>query len=246
MRIPALLVGAGIVTCAQEAPPKTQTGAVVANVISVGVTLEVVTGAPYSAEQVSSRLRVLSDGTRIEQPPTSSTRLYRDGLGRIREEIIAFAASGARTVSMVMISDPVGEFHYTLDPKNKTAHRVKVKVRRPDAGEKRRPMGPSGPNTAREPLGVQFINGIEAQGELVRLTMPAGLAGNDRPIVETTEIWTSIDLQTTLRQVIRSPLRGEATMEMINISRLEPDPLLFSIPADYQIVDDKGPYAIGR
>lgn len=245
MKLLAIFLAAGALALAQEELGTSKTGAMVVNVLPIGVQLEAMTGAPFSAEQVSSRLRILPDGTRVEQPATGGQMLYRDGQGRIREETFSLAPPGERKVSMVMISDPVDGFHYTLDPKNKIAHRVKVRVQLPVPGEQRK-TGPSGPNVTRQPLGLQIVNGVPAQGELATLTIPAGTAGNDRPMVDTFEIWTSVELQWTVKQVIRGPLRGESTMELLNISRQEPDPLLFRIPPDYQITDDKGPYTIGR
>jgi hypothetical protein len=39
---------------------------------------------------------------------------------------------------------------------------------------------------------------------------------------------------------------GESTTRRVNINRAEPDPLLFRIPSDYTIVDQKGYGAASR
>jgi hypothetical protein len=247
VKLRAILLAVGALGLAQETQPgKTQTGAIVGNVMSVGVTLEAVAGAPFAAESVSSTIRTLSDGTRIDQPVTSSSKYYRDGQGRTREEIIYIAPSGERTLSMVHIADPIEGLHYTLDPKNKIAHRVMLTVSKPTPGGPRAPIPVSGPNTTSEPLGLQIVNGVPAQGRLYTTRIPKGTVRNDRDFQETIEAWTSVELGWNVRQVTRSPLRGEITYEWINISRQEPDPNLFRIPSGYGVTDEKGPYFIGR
>jgi hypothetical protein len=83
----------------------------------VGVESKIVKGAPYSGEAVTETLQVLADGNRIVRK--SVTRVYRDSEGRTRRENVG--ASGE--VTLINISDPVGESQYTLDSRTKTAHR---------------------------------------------------------------------------------------------------------------------------
>ena len=47
--------------------------------------MPIVTGAPYSGEQVMETLQVLADGTRIA-PKMPGSKTYRDSSGRVRSE----------------------------------------------------------------------------------------------------------------------------------------------------------------
>lgn len=230
-----VITAIGGVILAQQPQAPSPAGAIVGSFIPVGAQLELVTDAPYSAERVYGGFRVLPDGTRADIPASSSTKLYRDSQGRTREENVAISPSGERTVSTVTIGDPIEGVRYTLDPKTRMATRTKAAVRQAAQAGARPPVGPSGPNTTRESLGLQTVNGVPAQGERVTLTIPAGVVNSDQPIVDITETWTSAELQMTVRQVVRSSTRGETTVELTNISRQEPDPSLFRVPAEYQV-----------
>ncbi|MBA2301952.1 MAG: hypothetical protein H0W08_04895, partial [Acidobacteria bacterium] len=76
------------------------------------------TGSPYAAESVTETVQVLADGNRINR--RSVTKIYRDGEGRTRREMLADDGS-ARNIS---ISDPVAHTSFTLDPKTKIAYQA--------------------------------------------------------------------------------------------------------------------------
>ncbi|HZI19694.1 MAG TPA: energy transducer TonB [Pyrinomonadaceae bacterium] len=93
---------------------------------------KLVKGAPYSAEAVTESVQVLTDGNRIARRNT--VQVYRDSEGRTRREHTlatlgpwATADEPTRTVS---IHDPVAGFSYSLDPRSRTARKVKQMVRR--------------------------------------------------------------------------------------------------------------------
>jgi len=83
--------------------------------------MEVVTGAPYSAQVTTERLQVLVDGNRITQ--TSSGSVARDSQGRMRrdETLPGLTSASGDAPHMVMIDDPVAQVHWTLDAQTKTA-----------------------------------------------------------------------------------------------------------------------------
>jgi len=94
---------------------------------------KLVKGAPYSAEGVTESVQVLADGNRIVRKNT--TQIYRDSEGRTRREHTlstlgpwATAGEPTRTVS---IFDPVAGYSYSLDPRSRTARKVKQMMRRP-------------------------------------------------------------------------------------------------------------------
>jgi hypothetical protein len=72
-------------------------------------------------------------------------------------------------------------------------------------------------------------------------TIPTGQIGNDRPISIVTEVWTSPDLKTVVYSKRSDPRMGEQTFRLTNIVHAEPDPSLFTAPADFKIVDGPQP-----
>ena len=93
-------------------------------------------------------------------------------------------------------------------------------------------------NTTTESLGVQNIEGVEAEGTRTTTTIPAGSIGNERDIQVVYEKWYSKDLQMTVYSKNVDPRFGEQTYRLTNINRSDPPMTLFAPPADYQIVED--------
>ncbi len=81
------------------------------------MTLEtrVTRGAPYSAETLTEFVQMLPDGNRIVRRTT--TRVSRDGEGRLRRETIA--DNGEATD--IVINDPVAGVSFVLNPATRTA-----------------------------------------------------------------------------------------------------------------------------
>jgi hypothetical protein len=82
-----------------------------------------VKGAPYSGEEVTENVKVLTDGTRITQK-MAGRKVWRDSEGRMRSERpLGMGPNQTSTPVIIEISDPVAGFKYTLDTQNKVAHR---------------------------------------------------------------------------------------------------------------------------
>jgi hypothetical protein len=90
---------------------------------------------------------------------------------------------------------------------------------------------------ATEDLGTQTMEGVQASGVRTTHTIPTGEIGNDRPISVVTEVWTSPDLKTVVYSKRTDPRMGEQTFQLTNINRSEPDASLFTVPADFKVVD---------
>lgn len=101
------------------------------------------------------------------------------------------------------------------------------------------------PAPTTENLGDQTIEGIHVTGTRVTTTIPAGKMGNEKPIKVTSERWYSPELKVTVMTKHEDPWAGELKTEFQNVNSSEPDPSLFTVPADYKIIDDKeGPIKI--
>ena len=92
-----------------------------------------------------------------------------------------------------------------------------------------------------EDLGSQTMEGVLVKGTRTTHTIPAGQIGNEAPITIVSEVWTSSDLKTVVYSKRSDPRIGEQTFRLTNIVRAEPNPSLFTVPADFRIVDDPAP-----
>lgn len=91
-----------------------------------------------------------------------------------------------------------------------------------------------GPGTTTS-LGSKDIEGVKANGERTTWTIEAGKLGNEKPIVITSEKWTSPDLMLTVSSREVDPRTGENSYKLSNIKRGEPDAALFKLPSDYKV-----------
>jgi len=92
-----------------------------------------------------------------------------------------------------------------------------------------------------EDLGSQSMQGVIVTGKRTTRTIPKDQIGNDAPISIVTEVWTSPDLQTVVYSKRTDPRMGEQTFQLTNITRSEPDPSLFIVPAGFTVTDGPQP-----
>lgn len=198
---------------------------------------------PYSAEGTLERVRTLPDGKQITER-LEKKKIYRDSAGRVRIETARLIPTqegqpnGAPAPVHITISDPVAHVAYTLDIQNRVAHRripwPPEKRALPAAGHPH----PSHPQFTVERLGDRLIEGLPVTGVRSTTTWPAGSRGIDQATTSFAETWTSLDLHLILLRKESSSRLGDLTQRLTNISRAEPDPKLFQLPADYTVVDD--------
>jgi hypothetical protein len=175
--------------------------------------------------------------------------------------------SAADAPHLVFIQDPVAQTSYTLNLTDKTAQKMPafppaLSTSLPPGGGPGKfvmqmsgsvppgvppPMGIAMQRTIvasgdqgqanTEDLGTQTMEGVQVTGVRTTRTIPVGEIGNDRPISIVTEVWTSPDLKTIVYSKRTDPRMGEQTFQLTNIVRSEPDASLFTVPADFKIVD---------
>jgi hypothetical protein len=193
---------------------------------------KVVTGAPFSADVTHQNTQTLTDGNTIQHSVTG--RVARDSQGRTYMQHSMndgpLAQNGPKQI--VFLSDPVAGYTYVLDSENKTAMRRAFKT--PPEGAAAHPHGMPQEGTD---LGTQTINGVSAQGKSFTHTIPAGEMGNAKPIVSTSEVWYSSDLQIPVMAKHNDPRSGAAVFTLTNIQRGDPPASLFQVPSDYTIKD---------
>jgi hypothetical protein len=189
----------------------------------------VVTGAPYSADQITT-VRLTVFGSNVEQKVVA--RMYRDSAGRIRREQTIGGFEAPRPSDMadlvVTIVDPVAGVMYTLNPATRTASRMPID--RSAAG------APSSP-AREETMGTRDIDGIRAVGRRSVVTLPGGPTGAEPPVQISDERWESPNLRVVILAIHRDSRSGEFEQRLTNLRRAEPAAELFAIPANYTIAD---------
>lgn len=200
---------------------------------------------PYTADEVTVTTQTLADGTKITHKRL--VKLYRDSQGRLRREWFKAEAESVGqgdSPQLVEINDPVAGAHYNLNPGDRTAQ--KREIRRPTPSTAHRLAAASGnlppapPVAARptvEDLGTQVIEGLEARGERITRTIPAGAEGNDQPMQITYERWYWPKARLVLLSITNDPRYGEIMLRLTNLVLDEPPADLFQIPPDYTIVE---------
>jgi hypothetical protein len=225
-----------------------------------------ITNAPYSAEEKTESVQTLADGNRIVN--TTTSRIYRDSLGRTRREMTLPVPGGEAPHTLITITDPVAGANYTLDPQMKVAHtmpgfptmdKIKADIRTTEAQAKLRAEGEAkmrnstaimrkvpSPNVKHEDLGADVIEGVSVTGTRETSTIDAGAIGNEKPITITSERWYSPDLQLEVKSVRSDPRMGTTTHTLTNLTRSEPDASLFKVPSDYEKTDEPRPGVMQR
>jgi len=214
-----------------------------------------VSGAPYCADAMTTVSQTLADGTQINRSTTA--KLCRDSEGRVRREqtILGLGAlnPSADSVTVVTILDPVAQVTYVLDPRTHQARRLPVA--KAQMLERRVPPPPPPPPQPGEPparrvlkaqsaaqsLGTKQLEGLEVVGTRHVETIASGRIGNDRPIEITDERWEATALKVVVLSQHHDPRTGDVEYRLTNINRTEPSRDLFSVPADYSVVDSPGP-----
>lgn len=221
-------------------------GGVVMSTSSSAPRMAQVIGEPYSARTETEIVQTLADGTHLTRK-MMTLKTYRDSQGRTREEhYVQMGAGGGNqdVLSIILISDPVAGTRFSLNPNDHTA-RVPVLLRPPVPQQNPNPSAqPPAAKSATEPpkgedLGTQTIEGLLVEGTRITQIIPTGAMGNDQPMKTIREVWVSRELHLDVLTKISGPLTGEQTIRMTDISRNEPDPTLFQIPADYTMVQQR-------
>ncbi len=199
-----------------------------------------VTGAPFSAQATTETIQTLADGNQISNKETAT--VARDSAGRTRRDgtisrIGLWASAG--TPEIIRIVDPVAGTTSILDVGAKTATRMPfhqgMRARGESEGAPPFRERESKAQRVTESLGTQVMGGLNVEGTRTTETIPAGAIGNQKPIVIVSERWYSSDLQETVYSKRTDPRFGTTIYQLTNVTRQEPDPALFQVPASYTI-----------
>lgn len=211
---------------------------------------------PLVAEFEREKHQVLPDGNTINKLERGA--YYRDRHGRTRVEFR----------NMIVINDMVTGTIYMLDTQQRTARLINrnamkaTQVRTSERTlhiDRNKPVDPvaildaqqvtksttaqatllPGYNKSKRSLGNKVIEGINCEGQIFTVNLPANSKmGNARPIESSTEIWIAKDLMLPIMSVNEHPMMGKVIQKFTNIKTgIEPDSSLFKIPEGFKVVD---------
>jgi peroxiredoxin len=146
-------------------------------------------------------------------------RLFRDSEGRTRSEI-----KYPNQLLTVDIIDFVAHVHYRWTPGDTVVSSYKIK----DA-----PAATTSATPEKLPEDAPRIEGIPTRHN-------HWVTGTET-IEGSNDTWYAPDLHLALLTTVDRPGIGKTTYRFVNISRAEPDPSLFRVPADMKLQDDTPP-----
>jgi hypothetical protein len=213
-------------------------------------------GAPFSAQVIIENTQTLANGSHISRKVTGG--LHRDGEGRTRREMPSEGAT-----EMVIIDDPVASVNYQLHLSQQKARKLTIEGNADSEhvrAEKRHAVEMEEKHRAEEvahkmkaeqggkrvepekkieSLGTQTVEGTQASGTRVTITVPAGKEGNDQPFDIVYEKWYSPELQMIVMSRHSDPRSGEHIYRLANIKLSEPPHSLFEVPPGFTITEEK-------
>jgi hypothetical protein len=201
--------------------------------------VRLVTGAPYSALGMTETIVTLADGNRIVRQ--NKVRVWRDSDGRTRSEYSISSIGGPTPLefnrTVTVIDDPAAGERHMLHPGRGVVTVPISPCRAPIEGEPDfvgpvRAPGSAMSFSARKRLGERRQDGETVSGSRIEATIPAGAAGNEKPIKMSAEQWYGRELQVVVEATYRDPRSGETKYKLRQIDRKEPDASLFRIPPE--------------
>lgn len=233
----------------------------------LGVAPPAVKHGPYTAEFKTTTVQTLANGTTITRTSTETRAADSQGRTMISQSNQNLGGN-LPAFSFVHVEDPVESTRTNWDSNAKQARVIKLPPQdqrrgcwASDSGNLRMNYGPitpsstavratsasgggaaiavSKPSIAREDLGVETIQGVEAHGYRTTRTIPAGQIGNDQPLVTTTESWRSASLGIEVRRISDSPQSGKSTMELVSLDQSEPLITTFQPPEGYEVTTEE-------
>jgi TonB family protein len=207
-----------------------------------GERIPAVRGLPFSAKVELETVSQLQDGTLITHKTYNLDA--RDSAGRTHNEMRNWiTAEGEEPkLTRVELYDPATRTRTDLFPLTKLARQWVLA-----AGAQATPVAATAkPETAREEIGTDTIEGLPVKGTRVTQTYATGALGNDRLLTIVTEYWYAAELRLNLLTKRTDPRYGVQTVRVTELQRQELDATLFAIGDDYKVVNEAGPTQVAQ
>jgi hypothetical protein len=195
-------------------------------------------GKPFSGQDTIEWTRSLEDGSVV------TLRLFavvaRDSQGRIHRERRTFVPGNSSEQSKLietMFLDPIAHTRTTCTVATRDCTVSGYHERATFAPKRAGSLDNGTRYLTRENLGSSVVEDSNVVGTRETLSIKAGVVGNNQALVSTREFWYSPDLQVNLSVTRKDPREGTQVIQLVDLSRSEPDPALFEAPADFSIHD---------
>jgi hypothetical protein len=207
-----------------------------------GIQVLPASGRPFSGRDHIVWTRTLDDGSVV------TTELYatvaRDSQGRIYREHRSFVPLNTNQKSKwrdIVLLDPVAHSRTTcvIARRRCTIYRYRPPTRfvPPADGS----FDESKRYLSRENLGSNELDDLNVIGTRETISIAPGAVGNSQAMATTREFWYSPDLQINLSVVRKDPRIGTQTLQIVDLSRADPNPALFQPPSDFAMDDLRQP-----
>jgi hypothetical protein len=185
--------------------------------------------------------QILKNGTTLNQKTLSA--IARDTHGRIfneRRPLIPASETATPPILSIHIYDPQTRTNTFIDPQQRlawqnTLNRPPSTVP-PEVGSI--PLAgnsPASPYIKEEDLGTKRMEGVDVHGIRDTQTILAEANGG-KEVTVVDEYWNSEDLRLNMLAIHKDPRSGEQSAAVTQLSRGEPDPAIFEIPAGYKVI----------
>lgn len=208
--------------------------------------------APFTCLLHTEWVQTFADGNTIT---TRNKRVIaRDADGRIFEERRLLTSARSRpgsteppetAISYLQFADPILHTLYNCEPRTGFCHLLRYEGD-PAAEPEREERGPAGvdqaePGIERKDLGMARREGEDVHGWQITNTVAAGSLGNSSPLVIRREFWYAEALGINIVSKRDDPRYGRQRFYVTDLKTDPPDPAMFTIPAEYTVVDDRPP-----
>jgi hypothetical protein len=199
-----------------------------------------IASAPFTGVIDVERTTIEPDGSVVRLKTVRE--VARDSQGRVYNVLrglVPVSASITPPILRIHFYDPETRSYTYLYPQNRTYWTGMVN-HPPSTGPAdlvASPLGNSAPLnqfTREEDLGTQTVEGVSAHGVRETQTIPAANSGTGNEILLRDEYWYSDELHINVMVKHNDPRTGSVTMTLTQVTRTEPDPALFQIPAGYR------------
>ena len=195
-----------------------------------GIYIPTIPGVPFSATLAVENVHLLPDGSKAKG--TTLLHIARDSKGRTHNEDRPYDMEASGPPDRIIIIDPTIAKEIVLKPA--TMHAT-VSTLKPIAGNSNLTTNPVIPS---EDLGLSTMEGLEVHGSGSSWDLPADADSKRSAIHIRNESWFSNELRVVMLQK-HSNSRGESQLYRVtDLNRMEPDPAIFQMPANFQVDSD--------
>ena len=202
---------------------------------------------PFMAIVNVQKNQILLNGT--TQSLKSIHAIARDSQGKIFNDGRTWVPSTSNDTPAILqmhVYDPQTRLNTLLYPKQHIA--VQRTLLRPPSTEPPALFATLAANSApvnqlvkEEDLGTRTMEGVPAHGVRETQTIAAADSGTGKEVQVVDEYWYSEDLRIDMLIKHSDPRSGDMTTTVTQVSRTDPDPVIFTVPSDYKVIGPGAP-----